>query len=125
LQQACALAQECIIPIEKEYAGPDAPALPNNFICVVGHILEKGGGAFRKSMLQLKATIDRYGPIPRVYAPPLQRVWATIPEYEIEADWIIEQEVPLISFGTATAETILGRPLIGPLPAAYMEKGYA
>jgi len=112
LQLACALPPECIAQPRNEYDGPTLPFLPMNYINVVGCIIMKGNGAFKKSVLELKRTIDRYGPVPTPTYPAFQRVWAELPKWNIEAEWRIEQAVPFISNGIITQKVILGKPYI-------------
>jgi hypothetical protein len=105
-----ALPPECVITPQKEF-GPSPPILlPGNLWRVACYILKHGGGDFKTAIEQLAKVIGTHGPITRPTFPPLHRVWATIPDLEIEADWRIEQEAPFFAGDMQTSPPDLGKP---------------
>jgi hypothetical protein len=89
------LPPECAPRPVKEYAIPEEPVLPASWSNVVCDILQFGGGDFKKSVQELSKVIAAHGFMERPRFPPLHRVWGSLPNFGIEADWRIEQEAPV------------------------------
>jgi hypothetical protein len=110
-----ALQGECF-PKPLNELDPSAPAwIPPNLFKVMRYALDHGRGSFHdKYIMELAKMIQTYGYTSRPRLPALQRVWLTLPEYEIEAGWKIPQlaqlEVPTPALSTGTP--VLGSPAI-------------
>lgn len=79
---------------------PSAPAwITPNLYMVLKYGLDHGVGQFRdKYIMQLASMVQYYGYTSRPRLPAFQRAWVTLPQYEVEAEWLIPQlaqlEVP-------------------------------
>lgn len=110
LSMAMNLPPECAPQPVKERAEPYPAVLPQNWLNVVSDLMCVAGGDFKKSVQELAAVIEAHGRMPRPEYPPLQRVWATIPRLEIEADWRIEQDVAFAEASNITMPPAVGTP---------------
>jgi hypothetical protein len=82
---------DCVVPPVNERTPPSAPFLPPNLKKVFEYLLAHSVGDYHESLVILQEALTRYGPIPVPRLPAFQRVWATLPDLEIEAGWKIEQ----------------------------------
>ena len=85
------LPNECLPKPLHEFDPVTPPVLPPELVDVINYIYSHGGGAFKQTIWGAARTIMAYAPINRQRYPALQRVWATFPELEFEAEWKIEQ----------------------------------
>jgi hypothetical protein len=104
------LAGDCFPPPIHEL-DPTAPAwISPNVFQVLKYSLDHGAGQFLKYSTELARMVQRYGYTSRTRLPALQRVWLTIPNYEIEAEWKIAQFAQL---ETPAPALVTGNPELG------------
>lgn len=90
---------------------PSVPAwISPNIYKVLKYAVDHGQGSFQKYAIELARMVQLYGYTSRPRLPALQRVWATLPDYEIEAEWKIAQ---LAQLEVPTPALVTGNPVLG------------
>lgn len=115
LQILLNIPNDCIgLPIKQYSVDPQQHFLPPRWVAFVDAIQKCGTGAFLKSVQETAAIIAMHGPLPRPAYPPLQTVWASVPQGDgIEADWQLDQEAPFVAEPLATPEPEITIPAAG------------
>ena len=108
------LPMECLVQPLHQYDPLVPAALPPRLKEVIDFLLATASGDFRTAVTEMLAVIMRRAPITRARYPALHRVWVELPDLELEADWHIEQAMPLTSAALTGAPPLLSTPNLNP-----------
>ena len=104
---------DCPLPLLHEWQSqPIPPQQPPQWVGFVAQLLACTTGGLHSAVEEMAKIVARYGSAPVPTARPFQRVWATLPDYEVEAEWKLEQEAPLAAAPLVTEPPVLGAPTI-------------